>query len=56
VSGDDVVIFADAILLGPITVGARSSIAGNVWLRHDVPTDSVVGAPEPAIRPRLWGA
>lgn len=48
---DDVVIFAGAVLLGPLTVGARSHIGGNVWLRRDVPSDSVVEAPEPLIRP-----
>ena len=48
--GDDVVIFAGAVLLGPVTVGARARIAGNVWLRRDVPPDSVVEAAEPAIR------
>jgi serine O-acetyltransferase len=50
--GDDVVIFAGAVLLGPVTIGARSRIAGNVWLRRDVPPDSVVEATEPAIRPK----
>ncbi|MBO9623323.1 MAG: serine acetyltransferase [Sphingomonas sp.] len=40
--GDDVVIFAGAVLLGPITVGRRSRIGGNVWLRQDVPPDSFV--------------
>lgn len=49
--GDDVVIFAGAVLLGPITIGARSRIGGNVWLRRDVPADHVVSAPEPAIDP-----
>lgn len=49
--GDDVVIFAGAVVLGPITIGARSRIAGNVWLRRDVPPDSLVEAPEPVIRP-----
>jgi len=48
---DDVVIFAGAVVLGPVTIGARSQIAGNVWLRRDVPPDSVVEAPEPVIRP-----
>ncbi|MEI9926727.1 MAG: serine O-acetyltransferase EpsC [Sphingomonas sp.] len=48
---DDVVIFAGAVVLGPVTIGARSRIAGNVWLRRDVPPDSVVEAPEPVIRP-----
>jgi serine O-acetyltransferase len=52
---DDVVIFAGAVVLGPVTIGARSRIAGNVWLRRDVPSDSVVEAAEPAIRPRRPG-
>ncbi len=50
--GDDVVIFAGAVLLGPITVGARSWIGGNVWLRRDVPADSLVEAAEATIRSR----
>lgn len=50
--GDDVVIFPGAVLLGPITVGARSWIGGNIWLRCDVPADSLIEAPEVAIRPR----
>lgn len=37
---DDVVIYAGATLLGRITIGARSSIGGNVWLTRDVPPDS----------------
>lgn len=47
---DDVVIFAGAVLLGPITIGTRSEIGGNIWLRGDVPPDSVVDAAAPAIR------
>ncbi|RSY79662.1 serine acetyltransferase [Sphingomonas koreensis] len=43
--GDDVVIFPGAVLLGPIDVGARSRIGGNVWLRGDVPEDSLVELP-----------
>lgn len=46
---DDVVIFAGAVLLGPITIGARSSIGGNVWLRGDVPPDSRVETAPPMI-------
>jgi serine O-acetyltransferase len=53
--GDDVVIFAGAVLLGPITIGTGARIAGNVWLRSDVPPDSVVEAPVPVIRPRTAG-
>ncbi|MCP3733557.1 serine acetyltransferase [Sphingomonas sp. RP10(2022)] len=48
---DDVVIFAGAVLLGPLTVGARSRITGNVWLRDDVPPDSIAEAASPVIRP-----
>ena len=39
---DDVVIYAGATILGRITVGAGSTIAGNVWLTHDVPPASVI--------------
>ncbi|MCC2975180.1 serine O-acetyltransferase [Sphingomonas sp. PL-96] len=43
---DDVVIYAGATILGPVTIGARSVIGGNVWLLSDVPPDSVVVQPE----------
>ncbi len=39
---DDVVIYAGATLLGRITIGAGSSIGGNVWLTRSVPPASVV--------------
>jgi len=39
---DDVVIYAGATILGRITVGAGSAIAGNVWLTHDVPPGSII--------------
>jgi serine O-acetyltransferase len=40
---DDVVIYANATILGGTTVvGARSVVGGNVWLTHSVPPDSVV--------------
>lgn len=47
--GDDVVIFAGAAIIGPVTVGARSRIEGNIWLSQDVPPDSLVSAPAPRI-------
>lgn len=53
--GDDVVIYPGAVLLGPITVGPGARIAGNVWLRSDIPPDSVVEASIPLIRPRAPG-
>ncbi len=41
--GDDVVIYANATILGGDTVvGAGSIIGGNVWLMQSVPTRSVV--------------
>jgi len=49
--GDDVVVHANASLLGPIAIGARTRIMGNVWLRRDVPADSVVEAAPPVVRP-----
>jgi len=39
---DDVVIYAGASVLGRITVGHGSTIAGNVWLTHSVPPGSVI--------------
>jgi serine O-acetyltransferase len=40
---DDVVVYANATILGGDTVvGARSVIGGNVWLTHSVPPGSVV--------------
>jgi serine O-acetyltransferase len=39
---DDVVIYAGATILGRITVGRGSVIAGNVWLTHSVPPQSAI--------------
>ena len=39
---DDVVIYAGATILGPITIGKRSIIGGNVWLTRSVPPDSKI--------------
>ncbi len=47
---DDVVIHAGAVMLGPITVGARSQISANVWLREDVAPDSLVEQAAPTVR------
>lgn len=46
---DDVVIFPGAVILGPVTIGARSRIGGNIWLRDNVPPDSLVEAVRPPI-------
>jgi serine O-acetyltransferase len=37
---DEVVIYAGATILGRITIGAGSTIGGNVWLTHSVPPGS----------------
>ena len=40
---DDVIIYANATILGGDTVvGARSVIGGNVWLTHSIPPDTEV--------------
>lgn len=45
---DDVVIYAEATILGRVTIGRGSVIGGNVWLTHSVPPGSRVtqAAPE----------
>jgi serine O-acetyltransferase len=41
--GDDVTIYAGATILGGDTeIGDRTTVAGNVWLTHSVPPDSLV--------------
>ena len=44
---DDVVIYAGATILGRITVGRGSTIAGNVWLTHSVPPGSTISQARP---------
>jgi serine O-acetyltransferase len=39
---DDVVVYAGATILGRITIGAGSTIGGNVWLTQSVPPNSNV--------------
>ena len=39
---DDVIIYAQATILGRITVGKGSVIGGNVWVTHDVAPNSKV--------------
>jgi serine O-acetyltransferase len=39
---DDVVIYAGATILGRVTIGAGSTIGGNVWLTTSVPPGSVI--------------
>ncbi len=39
---NDVVIYAGATILGRVTIGRGSTIGGNVWLTHSVPSNSHV--------------
>jgi serine O-acetyltransferase len=39
---DDVIIYANATILGRITLGQGSAIGGNVWLTRSVPPGSVI--------------
>ncbi len=51
---DDVVIYANATILGGDTViGAGSVIGGNVWLTHSIPPGSVVTHGATIERPRV---
>lgn len=43
---DDVVIYAGSTILGRVTIGAGSTIGGNVWLLSSVPPGSLVTQPE----------
>jgi serine O-acetyltransferase len=52
VIGDDAILGAGAIILGPVHVGERSWVGAGVVLTRDVPPDSVVRAPEPEIQER----
>jgi len=47
---DDVIIYANATILGGDTViGARSIIGGNVWITHSVPQDTEVFLKKPEL-------
>jgi serine O-acetyltransferase len=39
---DDVVIYAGATILGPVTIGRGATIGGNVWVTGDVPPGAIV--------------
>jgi serine O-acetyltransferase len=42
--GDGVIIYANSTILGDITIGAGSTIGGNVFITKDVPPNSLVTA------------
>jgi serine O-acetyltransferase len=45
----DVHVGAGSTLVGPITIGARSKVTANCFLRASVPPDSIVEAPPPSV-------
>ncbi|MBN2301610.1 MAG: serine acetyltransferase [Lentisphaerae bacterium] len=49
---DNVVIYAEATILGNITIGKGSEIGGNVWLTHSIPPGSKVYnlQPQPLVK------
>lgn len=53
--GDNVTIYANASVLGPITIGNNSVIGSNAWIKEDIPENSRVltTAPETTISQRL---
>lgn len=38
--GDNVVVYANATILGRIQIGSNTTIGGNLWVTHDVPADT----------------
>ncbi len=40
---DEVVIYAEATILGAVVIGKGAVIGGNVWLKHDVPAGKTIG-------------
>ncbi len=49
---DNVTVYADASILGRITIGAGSVIGGNVWLTHSVPPNSRIVQSGSKAKPR----
>jgi len=46
---DDVTIYAEATILGDITIGKGSTIGGNVWIKDSVPPGVIVSMPRPEL-------
>ena len=44
---DRVTVYANATLLGDITIGEQTIIGSNAWIRHDVPANTLVQNEEP---------
>jgi serine O-acetyltransferase len=48
----DAQVGAGSTLVGPITLGARSKVTANCFVRDSIPADTLVEAPAPAVSPR----
>lgn len=46
---DDVTIYAEATILGNITIGQGSVVGGNVWIMEDVPPNTKVSSGKPEV-------
>jgi len=46
---DDVVIYAEATILGNVTIGKGAVIGGNVWVKQSVPPGVTVASPGPEL-------
>ena len=44
---DRVTVYANATLLGDITIGENTIVGSNTWIRHDVPANTLVQNEEP---------
>ncbi|MDR3465935.1 MAG: serine acetyltransferase [Xanthobacteraceae bacterium] len=52
--GDDAVVYAGAVVIGPVVVGAAATIAANAVVNRDVPAGSVAaGAPARIVARRV---
>jgi serine O-acetyltransferase len=43
---DNVIIYAEATILGDVTIGKNAVIGGNVWIKESVPADVAVTTPK----------
>ncbi len=46
---DDVTIYAEATILGDVTIGKGAVIGGNVWIKDSVPAGVIVSMPSPEL-------
>jgi serine O-acetyltransferase len=44
---DDVTIYAEATILGDVTIGKGAVIGGNTWIKESVPPGMTVSSPNP---------